>query len=353
MEEFSQKVLAWFDNHGRRGLPWQQQKTPYRVWVAEIMLQQTQVAMVIPYFEKFIRRFPDVQALAGVTDDEVMSHWAGLGYYARARNLHRCAIQVVKKYHGEFPATQEELAALPGIGRSTAGAILSLAFGKRGIILDGNVKRVLSRYAAIEGWPGQAAVSKQLWRLAEQLTPNHRLDDYTQAMMDLGSLVCLRHQPECADCPLSEPCKARRQGLAGQLPGRKPKRPLPQKSARVIILRSQGKILLEKRPPVGIWGGLWSLPEIDVTLSERAVAELLRNRYGVKIEALEKVRSFNHVFSHFRLRIEPWIINTSIMQDRIQEPGEQWYRFRELSKIGMPGPIGQFLMKLASAAERG
>lgn len=346
MEGFGHKVLAWFDNHGRTGLLWQRQKTPYRVWVAEIMLQQTRVAAVIPYFEKFMRHFPDVHILAKATDDEVMSYWAGLGYYARARNLHRCAIQVVEKYHGEFPDTQSELQALPGIGRSTAGAILSQAFGKRGIILDGNVKRVLSRYAAIPGWPGQAAVAKQLWRLAEQLTPNHRLDAYTQAIMDLGSLVCLRRRPACAICPLSESCQARQQGLIGQIPGSKPKKPLPNKSTRVMILRNKEKILLEKRPPVGIWGGLWSLPEIDITLSEQAIENMLRDRYGLNITAIEKLRSFHHVFSHFRLRIEPWIIDTSSMHNCIEEPGRQWYRLRELSNIGMPGPIGRFLRQI-------
>ena len=310
------------------------------------MLQQTRVAAVIPYFEQFMRRFADIHALAKATDDEVMSYWAGLGYYARARNLHRCAMEVVEKYNGKLPDVREELEALPGIGRSTAGAILSQAFGKRGVILDGNVKRVLSRYAAIEGWPGETAVSRRLWQLAEQFTPYHRLADYTQAIMDLGSLVCLR-RPECVACPLSESCQARQQGLTERIPGSKPRKQLPQKSTLMMILRSEGKILLEKRPLVGIWGGLWSLPEIDAGLSEREVAELLDNRYGVGITAIEKFQSFNHTFSHFRLQIEPWVINTSIMQSKIQEPGQRWYGFRELSKIGMPGPVGRFLMTMA------
>ncbi len=351
MQEFSRKILAWFDSHGRKGLPWQQQKTPYRIWVAEIMLQQTRVATVIPYFEKFIRCFPDVYTLAKAADDEVMSYWTGLGYYARARNLHRCAIQVVEKYHGEFPDTQDKLQTLPGIGRSTAGAILSQAFGKRGIILDGNVKRVLSRHAAISGWPGQAAVTQQLWRLAEQLTPNHRPDAYTQAIMDLGSLVCRRRQPECTVCPLFESCQARRQRLIGQIPGRKPKRLLPQKTTRVMILRNGEKILLEKRPPVGIWGGLWSLPETDAALSQQATEKILHDRHGVNITTIEKLRSFEHTFSHFRLRIEPWLIDTSTMHNRIQEPGRQWYDFHELSKIGMPGPVSRLLTRLVPAVE--
>ena len=351
-EEFGEKVLAWFDKHGRRGLPWQRQKTPYHVWVSEIMLQQTRVGTVIPYFEKFIRRFPNVYSLADAADDEVMSYWAGLGYYARARNLHRCAIHIVDKYQGNLPDNLDDLQALPGIGRSTAGAILAQAFGKRGIILDGNVKRVLSRYAAIEGWPGQTAVARQLWKLAEQFTPNHRSDDYAQAIMDLGALICLRQRPVCIHCPLCESCQARRQGLIEKIPGRKPKKQPPLKSIRMMILRSEGKILLEKRPPAGIWGGLWSLPEVDVMLSGKEVEELLASRYGVTVKKIEKVRSFNHTFSHFRLQVEPWLIDTLTMQSRVREPGQQWYRFQELSKIGMPGPVGRLLMELESATEQ-
>src|SRR5262245_24319196 len=251
--DFARQLLAWFDRAGRKSLPWQQQPTPYRVWVSEIMLQQTQVATVIGYYERFLARFPDVRSLADASVDEVLHLWTGLGYYARGRNLHRAARQLVASHGGEFPESLEEMQALPGIGRSTAGAILALSRGRRHAILDGNVKRVLSRFFGVEGHSGVLAVERELWALAEQCTPAERVGAYTQAIMDLGATVCVRSRPLCNACPSSEDCYARRHGLQSSLPTPRPKKARPHKTAHAIIaLRDDGAILLERRPPVGL-----------------------------------------------------------------------------------------------------
>ena len=259
---FSERLLAWFDEHGRKTLPWQQDRTPYRVWVSEIMLQQTQVATVIPYYERFMARFPKVADLAQAPIDDVLSLWTGLGYYARARNLHKTACIVAEEYDGKFPDSVEGLESLPGIGRSTAGAILTLGHGRWAPILDGNVKRVLARYHAIEGWPGRSDVLAALWRASEAVTPRHRTADYTQGIMDLGATLCTKSKPECLFCPMTEDCQARISGTQATYPGKKPKKKIPTRDTHFIIcVDSQGQVLLERRPPSGIWGGLWSFPE--------------------------------------------------------------------------------------------
>ncbi len=295
-------LLAWFDAHGRHDLPWQHPRTPYRVWISEIMLQQTQVNTVVPYFERFMQRFPDVHALAAAAQDAVLALWSGLGYYARARNLHRAAQRIVDQHGGAFPSTLDDWLTLPGIGRTTAGAILAQAFEQRQPILDGNVRRVLARYHAVDGWPGDRAVQDRLWQWAEAAMPHRRIADYTQAIMDLGATVCTR-RPACQRCPLADDCRARAAGNPQAWPGRKPRKALPVKRTAMLILRNaDGRILFERRPPAGIWGGLWSLPECPVNES---VTLHCRERLGVYVDHLSAGATFRHTFSHFHLDIVP------------------------------------------------
>jgi len=306
LPSFDQRVLNWFDEHGRKHLPWQQQPTPYRVWVSEIMLQQTQVATVIPFYKRFMESFPTLNTLAAAPIDDVLAHWSGLGYYARARNLHRCAITVVAEHNGAMPETLSELEALPGIGRSTAGAILSLALGQAQPILDGNVKRVLARHQAIAGWPGQTAVLKQLWQLSEGVTPSQRTGPFNQAMMDLGATLCTRTKPRCVDCPVAADCQGLATGEPTQFPGKKPKKEKPVQSTVMLLLRNAaGATLLERRPPTGIWGGLWSLPEVPAA---QAVAAWL-DAAGlaadpITCDAADSLMRFRHTFSHYHLDID-------------------------------------------------
>jgi A/G-specific adenine glycosylase len=348
-ERFAAGVLAWYDRHGRKDLPWQQRRDAYRVWVSEIMLQQTQVATVIPYFRRFMARFPDLEALASAPLDEVLHHWSGLGYYARARNLHRCAQTVRQQHQGEFPGELHELEALPGIGRSTAGAIRSLGQGQTAAILDGNVKRVLARCFAIEGWPGSSAVLKRLWSLSETLTPQERCDDYNQAMMDLGSLVCSRSRPACAHCPLEARCQARRQGNPEAYPAAKPKRGLPLKSTRMVILADrQGRILLERRPPSGVWGGLWSLPECP---SEAVLEQWCRERMGLEITVQHTLPVRRHTFSHFRLDIEPVRAQVKNPNRRVMDgEGWVWYNLSRPDNRGLAAPIARILQELTASS---
>jgi A/G-specific adenine glycosylase len=349
VKRFAARVLAWFDRYGRKDLPWQQPRDAYRVWVSEIMLQQTQVATVIPYFQRFVARFPDLEALATSPLDEVLHHWSGLGYYARARNLHRCA-QTIKLHHqGSFPREQHELEALPGIGRSTAGAIRSLGQGQPAAILDGNVKRVLARCFTIEGWSGSSAVLNRLWALSESLTPEQRCDDYNQAMMDLGSLVCSRSRPACGHCPLETLCQASRQGNPAAYPMRKPKKGLPLKATRMVILVDRkGRILLERRPPSGIWGGLWSLPECP---PEAALEQWCRERMGFEIGPRHSLPVRRHTFSHFRLDIEPIRVQIKNPTHRVMD-GEVWvwYNLSQPDNRGLAAPIARILQELAAAS---
>lgn len=342
--DFSQRLLAWFDRHGRHDLPWQQGINPYRVWVSEIMLQQTQVATVIPYYQRFMARFPDVESLAAAPLDAVLHHWSGLGYYARARNLHKAAQVVRDQYGGRFPADLATLESLPGIGRSTAGAILSLACGQRQPILDGNVKRVLARHRAVEGWSGETAVLRELWRLAEAFTPDGRVAEYTQAIMDLGATVCTRSRPACGLCPVAVDCRARLEGRTGELPASRPKRAQPLRETCMLMVTTPEGVLLEQRPARGLWGGLWGFPEVD---AQEAALAWCRARLGVEPARVEAWHPFIHTFTHFRLRITPLRVSLQDPAGCVMEaPGRVWYNSRTSSGLGLAAPVAQLLEKL-------
>ncbi|MFZ5757369.1 MAG: A/G-specific adenine glycosylase [Pseudomonadota bacterium] len=340
---FSDRVLAWFDAHGRKNLPWQKKPAPYRVWVSEVMLQQTQVSTVIPYFERFMQRFPDVEALAAAHIDEVLHLWTGLGYYARARNLHRAAQRVVTEHGGTFPGTVDGLAALPGIGRSTAGAIVAQAHGRRAVILDGNVKRVLARFHAVAGDKNSSAVLDALWQYAEEHTPAKRVRDYTQAMMDLGATVCTRSKPRCSACPLAGDCVARAQGNPQDYPGRKTAtKKTPVRNTQMVLLRdAQGRVLLEQRPPSGLWGGLWSLPQCG---SESEVDALL-GRLALREHARAPLPPFRHTFSHFHLDIEPVLIDVRrAARGRVADAGRlAWVDPAAPGTLGLAAPVVKLL----------
>jgi A/G-specific adenine glycosylase len=338
---FSRRVLAWFDAHGRKDLPWQQDPSPYRVWVSEIMLQQTQVATVIPYFEAFMARFPGLADLAAASLDEVLKHWSGLGYYARARNLHRAAQQIREQHQGRFPEAFEAVLALPGIGRSTAGAILSLSQGQRHAILDGNVKRVLARYFALSGWPGQRAVADALWQHAERLTPPRRVAHYNQAMMDLGAGVCSRSRPRCEACPLVADCAAHACGRPQAFPGKKPSKTLPVRQVQMLLLRNaRGEVLLQRRPPSGIWGGLLSLPEIPV---DSPVAAWTAANLGLEVGDITPWENLRHTFSHFHLDITPVAARIQTHTGRVME-GEEWLWYKgSAPRGGLPTPVARLL----------
>ncbi len=345
MNDFAARLLAWFDVHGRHDLPWQRPGDPYAVWVSEIMLQQTQVATVIPYYQRFMARFPDLASLAAASEDEVLAHWSGLGYYARARNLHRAARQAVAEHGGRLPEDIDTLQTLPGIGRSTAGAILSLALGQRHAILDGNVKRVLARHHAIPGWPGQAAVARTLWSLAEALTPDERVAEYNQAMMDLGATLCTRSRPACERCPLAADCAARRQGRQADFPGRKPRRPLPERRVQMLLVRDpEGRVLLERRPAEGVWGGLWSLPELPADADPLAWC---RGQGYHPIGTARALPSRRHTFSHFHLEILPREIRLEKAGCGVADGDRlRWYHSRELAALGLAAPVARLLREI-------
>ena len=337
-------LLAWYDQHGRHDLPWHHNRNAYRVWVSEIMLQQTQVTTVIPYFEAFMARFPDVQTLAAAPEDDVLSHWSGLGYYARARNLQKAAKAVVNEFGGEFPEDQEQLESLTGIGRSTAAAIVAQAFGKRAAILDGNVKRVLARYHAVAGWPGQTRVLATLWQHAEEHTPDNRVRDYTQAIMDLGAMVCTRSRPKCEQCPLQPGCTAYAREEVHLYPGSKPKKAKPEKTTWMVILEdSQGRILLERRPPSGIWGGLWSLPELDPALGADELPDACGQTYGFNCSDAELISGFRHTFSHYHLHIQPARLSVNTANGVADSDNQRWLHRDEALTLGLPAPIRSLL----------
>ncbi len=341
-EQFQQQLLDWFDAHGRKDLPWQQNINPYRVWVSEIMLQQTQVVSVIDYFQRFVSRFPDIQSLATAELDEVLAHWSGLGYYARARNLHKTA-QIIAANDGQFPQTVEELTALPGIGRSTAGAILSIACGQSQAILDGNVKRVLARFHAVHGWPGDTKVAAKLWQISINHTPQQRTAAYTQAIMDLGATLCTRSKPQCISCPVASNCQARQLGLVTQLPESKPRKDLPVKQLYFLLLQDkQQQILLERRPPTGIWGGLWSLPEFTAhqTLLEWCALQ------NWQISPPQTLANLRHSFSHYHLDYTPVIATLENPINNVME-GERvvWYKTSQIDSLGLPTPIKRLLQQ--------
>ncbi len=338
----AQTLLTWFDQYGRHDLPWQHPRTPYRVWVSEIMLQQTQVTAVIPFFTRFMDSFPDLPALAHASEDSVMQHWSGLGYYARARNLHRAAKDIIEKHAGVFPENSDDVQALPGIGRSTAAAILAQAYGQRHAILDGNVKRVLTRLYAIEGWPGQKSIENQLWLLSENLTPQQRLVDYTQAIMDFGATLCRRSQPRCAECPVSDHCQAFQQDQPQRYPGTKPRKSLPVKATRMLLLKNElGHVLLLKRPPSGIWGSLWSLPEChhDVDIADFCHAQL-----GIEASGIKTSKVLRHSFSHFHLDITPITAHACPSHHAVMASDDRvWYNSRQPASHGLPAPVKRLL----------
>ncbi|MCZ8531360.1 A/G-specific adenine glycosylase [Alteromonas sp. PRIM-21] len=344
---FAERVLAWFGKYGRKHLPWQQEVTPYKVWVSEIMLQQTQVTTVIPYFERFMASFPTVQDLAKASQDDVLHHWTGLGYYARARNLHKAANTLVDKYDGEFPYSLEEVMDLPGIGRSTAGAILSLSRNMRFPILDGNVKRVLARYYAISGWPGQKKVENQLWEVAEKNTPTNpeggRCANYTQVMMDLGAMICTRSKPKCDECPLQTDCIAYAQGAQTEYPGKKPKKTLPEKSTFMMVAQFNSQVYLEQRPSTGLWGGLYGF--IEVSSIEEGIEQL--NKRGITVEETRELEGFRHTFSHFHLDITPVVaVVNSAPTKRVAETAYRWFSLNEPIEVGLAAPTTKIIQQL-------
>jgi A/G-specific adenine glycosylase len=349
---FANRLLRWYDLAGRKNLPWQNPRNAYRVWVSEIMLQQTQVSTVIPYFERFIDELPNLQSLAQAKDDEVFALWSGLGYYRRAKNLHLAAQQCMLLHEGQLPEIWDDLIQLPGIGRSTAGAILALAYGKRFPILDGNVKRVLSRHHAIEDKSNQSSFHNQLWSLSTSLLPQTRLDDYTQALMDLGATVCTRRTPSCSDCPVSDDCAGRLAGIAEQLPRTNPKKVNPERKTTLLIVKNQhGKILLEKRTQKGVWHNLWCVPEQLDTHAKRA---RIAKQLSVPSKSISCLPIFLHRFTHYTLHALPLLIEhpnaDTLNTDKLchQNSTTQWIypNTKELNNIGIPTPIRQLLEKL-------
>lgn len=348
----AERLLAWFDRAGRKDLPWQHDPTPYRVWVSEIMLQQTQVRTVIPYYERFMSALPTLEALANAPLDDVLHLWTGLGYYARARNLHRCAQIIKQDYQGNFPSTRDALEALPGIGRSTAGAIVSLACGGREPILDGNVKRVLARYHGVPGWPGQRAVLEELWALADYHTPSERVAAYTQGIMDLGATLCTRTRPACTLCPLAEHCVALAEHATAQYPGKKPKTTLPTKERLFLVLLSEEQeVFLHCRHDSRLWGNLWCPPEFDTEAEARAFAESL------SADAAELTEGFflptiEHSFSHYHLHMRPFVISVR-KQQSVGEVADsrsgQWISLEQPVRLGLPAPIVRLLQTLRGA----
>lgn len=345
VKPFAARVLQWAKKHGRTQLPWQEDKSAYRVWVSEIMLQQTQVETVIPYFEKFMVQFPTINKLAAASQDQVLHFWSGLGYYARARNLHKAAKIIKKKYQGNFPEEIDEVVALPGIGRSTAAAILSLSFNQKHAILDGNVKRVLARHQAIEGWPSNTKVEKQLWAVAEQLTPNKNNALYTQSMMDLGATICTRTKPACSLCPVKEDCIALAEDRQHELPDKKPKKDIPSRhTVMLAVINPSTGLLMQRRPNHGIWGGLWSLPEFE---SEKSAVDWCLRTFRDSPNSQQSLAPFTHTFSHFRLNITPLAVEYDNPSHWVME-GDDWVWYKNgSSQAGLAAPVEQLIKQLA------
>lgn len=342
--DFASRLIRWQSRHGRDGLPWQAKggdPDPYPIWLSEIMLQQTRVETVIPYFRRFLARFPDIASLAAASEDEVLALWSGLGYYSRARNLHAAARLILLRHGGHFPREDTDIRSLPGIGRSTAAAIAAFAFNRRLAILDGNVKRVLARVFGVEGWPGDRAVEGRLWDLAESLLPEREIRAYTQGIMDLGATVCTRSNPRCMACPFDDMCVARGEGRQKELPGPRPKKALPEKSVAMLVLLHGGEVMLEKRPAAGIWGGLWSLPECPA--GEDAVGAA--GRLGFRVEASVALPGLVHGFTHFRLAIQPWRLDVG-RPLQAAAPGRIWLSLADLEGAAMPAPVRRILAPL-------
>jgi A/G-specific adenine glycosylase len=346
--DFSALVIQWQSAHGRHALPWQRTRDPYRVWLSEIMLQQTQVAAVIPYYKRFLERFPDVASLASAQSEEVMAHWSGLGYYSRARNLHQCAKKVVSEYGGAFPSDPAQLAELPGIGRSTAAAIAAFSYGVRAAILDGNVKRVFARVFGIDRYPGEKKTEEQLWHRAVALLPHQDIEGYTQGLMDLGATVCTRSRPDCSRCPLASRCIAFRTGRTAELPVRKPKTAKPERSTVMLVVTCSDEVLLEQRADTGIWGGLQSLPELPAcvnTDAERTGVNDVASTLG-SIASIEALSSFSHGFTHFKLHVRPYHVRLDRRHAAGGKPPQVWLSTRALESAPLPAPVKKLLLQL-------
>ncbi len=344
MTAFTQDLLRWHHKFGRKDLPWQQNPSPYRVWISEIMLQQTQVTTVIPYYQRFMESFPDINALASASIDDVLRHWSGLGYYARARNLHRAAQLIRDGYNGIFPSEFDKVIELPGIGRSTCGAILCLAYNKRYPILDGNAKRVLARFHAVGGWPGKSAVSKKLWALADEHTPQQDVSKYTQAIMDLGATVCTRSKPECDSCPIGNACTAFKLDAVDDYPGRKTTREKPLRQTHMVLAHINGTVYLERRPAKGIWGGLWSLPELS---SEKDVHQWCERELNARPEQLDHWNTMRHSFTHYDLDIQPIAVRLSRQSSTVRDTADSiWYEIGSSPPGGIAAPVNKLLQTL-------
>lgn len=349
-DTFGQQVISWYHQQGRKHLPWQQEKTPYSVWVSEIMLQQTQVATVIGYYQRFMTSFPTITDLAKADEDTVLHHWTGLGYYARARNLHKSAKIILNEYGGTFPEDIEQVIALPGIGRSTAGAILSLSLKQHHPILDGNVKRVLARSYLVEGYNGLSKFDKSLWYISEQLTPSVGTDFFNQAMMDLGATVCTRSKPSCELCPVKSSCLAKASDQQAYFPQKKPKKTIPVKKTIMVIPRiSEGdknEVLMEKRPPTGIWGGLWCFHEVNEV---EDINELLSS-LSLKALASQQLTEFRHTFSHFHLDITPVVVDCKVVNcTKTNEPTQQkWYDLNQGLSVGLAASTKKLITLLSN-----
>jgi A/G-specific adenine glycosylase len=338
--KFASTLIRWQRRSGRSGLPWQGTRDPYRIWLSEVMLQQTQVAAVIPYYERFLKRFPSVRSLAKADEDEVLRLWSGLGYYARGRNLLHAAREIEKL--GKFPSSSAAIGELPGIGRSTAAAIAAFAFGERAAILDGNVKRVLARCYGIEGWSGERAVETKLWALAGQLLPARGIETYTQALMDLGATLCTRTRPRCGDCPVGEVCVARKNGRVEQIPAPRPRKVVPSKDATWLVLRHKRNILLERRPSSGLWGGLWTFPESGA----RDIAGFCRQNFGCEVIATRKLEPLEHGFTHFKLRIQPVMCEVGQIAPQAQAAGRMWIEIAQAKGAAVPSAVRKLLASL-------
>jgi A/G-specific adenine glycosylase len=337
MSDFADRLIAWQRQHGRHHLPWQNTRDPYRIWVSEIMLQQTQVATVVPYYQRFLARFPDIASLAAAHEDAVLAHWSGLGYYSRARNLHAAAQCIVERHQSVFPQALDAILALPGIGPSTAAAIAAFAFGAQGAILDGNVKRVLARCFGIEGFPGDQAVETRMWALAQSLLPHTDIERYTQALMDMGATLCTRAKPRCTACPVNARCIALRDGCVAQLPTRKIKSALPERDTVMLILCHGHEVLLEKRPAKGIWGGMWSFPEVA---RETVLDDYLHQRFASRALRVTSIAPFTHTFTHFRLTIATLLVDIA---KPLPSAGTMWLSVDEARGAALPAPVRSLL----------
>jgi A/G-specific adenine glycosylase len=347
MSDFAQAIIRWQRSHGRNDLPWQGTRDPYAIWLSEVMLQQTQVATVVPYYLRFRERFPDLGSLAAADEDAVLRLWSGLGYYSRARNLHRAAQAIVAKHAGAFPRDLADIEALPGIGRSTAAAIAGFAFGARAAILDGNVKRVLARHFAIEGFPGERAVEQRLWQLAELLLPATDIVPYIQGLMDLGATVCTTRAPQCGRCPLQASCAALAQNRVAALPAPRPRRAVPLRRTAMLVLRRGGDVLLQKRPAVGVWSGLWCFPELG---PEDDPARVAKRLYGCEVADVERLGILRHGFTHFTLDIQPVVARVSRLAPRAAQPGVLWMPLEEAIGAAVPVPVRKLLRALGGGS---